>query len=325
MQNLGFWKFFIIGVFVLVGVLYFSKLESVQKYLKSSGELLVAQGEYLKKDESSKKSSENLKILFVGDMMFDRTIRTIMEREGEDHIFSCISDNFKKYDLVVGNLEGPITSNHSVSVGTLPGDSNNMRFTFPAYVSDLLYKNNVRAVSIANNHIFDFGREGVEETKKLLRASGVSFFGDATDINFKTYIYKNVAIVGFNQFLGTDTVDLTMAEISKFSSAGYLVVVFAHWGEEYESVAEYQREWAHSFVDAGASLVIGAHPHVIQGFEKYKNATIYYSLGNFIFDQWWEEKVRKGMGVELIFDNKNISTKEIYFESSRDGRTCLES
>src|SRR5262245_41643103 len=85
-------------------------------------------------------------ILFGGDMMFDRSIRTTIEQKGGDYIFSCLDDVFHSNDLVVANLEGPITDNPSISQNSKMGDSNNFTFTFPPSTAALLYKHNVRLV-----------------------------------------------------------------------------------------------------------------------------------------------------------------------------------
>jgi poly-gamma-glutamate synthesis protein (capsule biosynthesis protein) len=268
------------------------------------------------------KTPSKTTVLFVGDMMFDRTIRTRIEQYGADHVLSCVAETLQGVDMVVGNLEGPITSNPSVSVGTVPGDPSNMQFTFDPSVTAALKKYNIQAVSLANNHMFDFGRSGVMETKKYLTNAGIGFFGDPTDDTHKTLVEKNIAFVGFNQFLGVDSVLVTEKEIRAQKEKGYAVVVFAHWGEEYVAANNYQKQQARAFIDAGADLVVGAHPHVVQESEIYNGKYIYYSLGNFIFDQWWNEDVRTGMGVLLAIEGESLSTQTINFESGRDGRIC---
>jgi poly-gamma-glutamate synthesis protein (capsule biosynthesis protein) len=198
-----------------------------------------------------------------------------------------------------------------------------MRFTFDSQVTEILKNNNFKGVSLANNHIFDFGRVGVEQTKVNLAKSGIKWFGDPVDLAHKTLVEDSYVIVGFNQFLGVDSVEDTKKEIKKYKQEGRFVIVFAHWGEEYLPKTEYQKDWAYQFVDSGADMVIGAHPHVIQESEVYKNKYIYYSLGNFVFDQWWEESVGTGLGVEVVLrEGDNVVVRELKFKSGRDGRTC---
>ena len=187
---------------------------------------------------------------------------------------------------------------------------------------------------MANNHIFDFGKVGIEESRKALKKAGVDWFGDPLDKDKKSFIYhtdplnlvgKSVAFVGFNQFLGVDSIENTVEEIKKRKFDGDIVVVFSHWGDEYVSANDFQKNTARGFIDAGADLVVGAHPHVIQESDVYKGKMIYYSLGNFIFDQWWNSDVKKGMGIELTIPSekdKKITTDTVFFESSRSGAVC---
>ena len=266
-------------------------------------------------------------VLFVGDMMFDRTIRAMADEEGGDYLFACVAPYLKGFDAVVGNLEGPITEHVSLSRFTKPGDVGNTTFTFPTSTATLLARNGVTAVSLANNHILDFGRSGVESSRTYLKSAGVGYFGDPVDPAGKSLVTDvgglKVALVGFNEFLGVDSVSATEGEIRNLDAISDYVIVFAHWGEEYVPMVERQRLAARAFVDAGADAVIGAHPHVIQESEVYKGASIYYSLGNFIFDQYWNEDVRTGLLLEAHVSRKGLSFLERRVSSSRTSGPCL--
>lgn len=268
-------------------------------------------------------------MLFVGDMMFDRTIRSVAEARGGDYLFSCISEYMRGFDAVVGNLEGPITGNPSVSRTTRPGDDGNTVFTFPTSTAGLLARNGVGIVSLANNHIFDFGRAGVRETGESLRSAGVRYFGDPLDPSGKSVMARvgdfSVALVGFNAFLGVDSVKGTVEEIVRLRPGVDRVIVFAHWGDEYVPANEFQRATARAFIDAGAGAVIGAHPHVIQESESYGGGAIYYSLGNFIFDQYWDESVRRGMVLEVAVGREGLSFLPRFVTRERGSGPCLVS
>src|SRR5262245_30399393 len=111
--------------------------------------LLIATGIYIEEHGQFNASQMPLaEVLFGGDMMFDRTIRTTIEQKGGDYIFSCLDDILFSNDLVVANLEGPITQNASVSQNSQMGDGNNFTFTFPPSTAALLYKHNVRLVNL---------------------------------------------------------------------------------------------------------------------------------------------------------------------------------
>ncbi|PIR82596.1 hypothetical protein COU20_01375 [Candidatus Kaiserbacteria bacterium CG10_big_fil_rev_8_21_14_0_10_59_10] len=265
-------------------------------------------------------------VLFAGDMMFDRAIRIAAQRHREDYIFSCIADVLREADIVVGNLEGPITSRPSMSAGSIIDTPENYTFTFPTTTGELLARHNVRLVHIGNNHTFDMGGEGLAETRHWLEAASVAFFGDPE--NKTHYIAREdiggvpLSFVGWNDWYGPSREE-TLAQIAAEAAAGRVVVAYAHWGEEYVPATERQKELARDFVDAGAQLVIGSHPHVIQEDEIYKGAHIYYSLGNFIFDQYWEDAVRTGLLVRVTFSPAGVEhIEEIPVWLERDRRTC---
>ncbi|MBI4079902.1 CapA family protein [Candidatus Kaiserbacteria bacterium] len=266
-------------------------------------------------------------IIFGGDLMFDRTIRMAMNQHGEDYIFSCIDDLLKSADLVVANLEGPITTHPSKSVGTKVGGEGNFTFTFPTSTAALLGRHNVRLVSLGNNHSMNFGREGLAQTKRWLDGAGVSYFGDP-DLGESERV-ERVTIGGILfSFVNwsdwtSDKTDHTVAQVRKEAEEGRVVVVFAHWGDEYVPVLPRVRQLAHSFADAGASIVIGSHPHIVQEKEFYNGTYIYYSLGNFIFDQYWNEAVRKGLLLSVEFTPQSVgSVKEIPIDNQTDRRSC---
>jgi poly-gamma-glutamate synthesis protein (capsule biosynthesis protein) len=99
--------------------------------------------------------------------------------------------------------------------------------------------------------------------------------------------------------------------------------VYSHWGDEYVTANAMQKSLARRFIDAGAEIVIGAHPHVVQEHELYAGKHIYYSLGNFIFDQYFNEQVRRGLMLELALDASGIADiREIPTYLERDRRTC---
>jgi poly-gamma-glutamate synthesis protein (capsule biosynthesis protein) len=275
--------------------------------------------------EMAGKISEQAKILFVGDMMFDRTIRFIADNQDYDSLFSCVSSYLKSFDLVVGNLEGPITLADSVSASTKPGDPGNTAFTFSPLAVFALSEHNVLAVNLGNNHIFDRGEAGLESTKKFLEEGGVKYFGVPNgDIATTTVVNgKEIGLVGFSDFFGENNFEKTTEAIKSLKAKNNFVVVYAHWGEEYVPENTVQKTLAYSFINAGADMVIGSHPHVVQGSEIYNGKRIYYSLGNFIFDQYWDKSVATGMGIELTLDKKMSVVNEQLFSITREGGTCI--
>lgn len=264
-------------------------------------------------------------IVFGGDMMFDRSIRTAMEKHGGDYIFSCISELLKSADLVIANLEGPVTTHPSRSIGSAVGEEDNFTFTFPTSTAALLFRHNIRMVNIGNNHIMNFGLDGLQQTKWWLDSAGVRYVGD---VSGSSAIYRTVersvplSFVGYNEFGGSGYAS-TLAAIRDEAEAGQVVVVYTHWGEEYVPPPERVKILARQFVDAGAEMVIGAHPHIVQEHEVYNGKHIYYSLGNFIFDQYWSESVRRGLLLRVEFAPTGVaSVEEIPIDNQTDRRTC---
>ncbi|EKD46750.1 MAG: hypothetical protein ACD_67C00081G0002 [uncultured bacterium] len=269
-----------------------------------------------------------IRILFVGDMMFDRYIRQVSDKKGYDFVFQKVEDLLKGSDLSVGNLEGPITDSKSVSVDSKMGEPKNYIFTFDSRVSGALAKQNVKLVNIGNNHISNFASSGVESTRKYLTQSGVDFFGDPEDEN-KNFAIKDIkgmkiAFVSYNQFLSGGKQkainDISFAKNSKVD----FIVLYTHWGKEFMTEPEEKtRNLAHEFIDIGADLIIGSHPHVVQSKEEYKGKTIYYSLGNFIFDQYFDPNTQKGLAVQIEIDptSRKIVLREFSLTMKNNGQT----
>lgn len=268
-------------------------------------------------------------ILFGGDMMFDRTIRVAADEKGDDFLFSCIDTTLRDADLIVANLEGPITTHDSTSVGSIPGGENNFTFTFPTSTATLLKRHNISLVNIGNNHIMNFGREGLLQTKEWLGEAGVTYFGDPDSPEAEKVDRREINGIPFS-FVNwsdwtSDKTDHTVQQVRKEIDGGRITVVYTHWGDEYVDPTPQMRQLAHSFIDAGAAIVIGSHPHIIQGHEIYNGKEIYYSLGNFIFDQYWNDDVRSGLLLRVVFGKTSVtSIKEIPIYLERDRRTCIK-
>lgn len=268
-------------------------------------------------------------ILFGGDMMFDRSVRAVMEEQGDDFVLSCIADALRSPDAVVANLEGTITHFPSRSIGTAPGDPHNTTFTFATTTASLLARHNIRIVNLGNNHIADLGREGIIETKANLHAAGVAYFGDpeATESDRVLRVMIRGVPLSFVNWSDwtSDKTDHTVAQIAAEAAAGRVAVVYTHWGEEYVPPIPRVKQLARSFVDAGAAIVIGSHPHIVQEREEYAGRYIYYSLGNFVFDQYFSPEVQRGLMLKVVFAPTGVMhVEEIPIRMTPDRRTCVE-
>jgi poly-gamma-glutamate capsule biosynthesis protein CapA/YwtB (metallophosphatase superfamily) len=270
------------------------------------------------------------RILFAGDMMFDRSVRMAALEHGDDFLFSCLASTLRDADIVVANLEGPVTTHDSMSVGSIVGSGENVTFTFPTSTATLLKRHNISLVNLGNNHIMNFGREGAEQTTKWLDAAGVMHFGDPVALTEAARVKQieldsiPFSFVSWSDWTGGEKEEV-IAQIARERAMGRIVVVYTHWGDEYVSPNERIQSLAREFIDSGAEIVIGSHPHVVLEHEIYNGKYIYYSLGNFIFDQYFNEAVRKGLMLNIVFDRDGVeSIVPIPTYLERDRRTCLK-
>lgn len=307
------------------GVIQYSSIESIVSEEKQSIDVVPNES------AQSKSPQTEIRLLFGGDMMFDRHIRNMANvHGGYDFLFEPISEKLQKYDRVIANLEGPITSQNSKSAGSKIGEANNYVFTFDQASVKSLYNNNIRMVNIGNNHIMNFGKEGLDETEKFLEEGNLDFFGNPLNSD-KQVKYENIhgidiAFVSYNQFV-SGGYDFALQNIKDAKNSSDIVIVYTHWGIEYDThSSESIQKKAHDFIDAGADVIIGSHPHVIQESEEYKGKKIYYSLGNFIFDQYFSDETKQGLLVEMDIDTKSkqLSFHEIPVTLQTNGQVKFE-
>lgn len=198
---------------------------------------------------------------------------------GAEYFLRNVKDIFAMDDMTIVNLEGVLTTSNEAAAGrsyNIKGD--------PSYAK-ILTEGSVEAVSMANNHRLDFGTEGTKDTEAALNAENILY---AYDKNVAIYETQGIQIgyVSVNELAwGQGTEDLVAECIDKLKVAGVdLIFVTCHWGVETKNYPDpYQLQLGKKCIDMGADLVIGHHPHVLQGIEEYKGKLIIHSLGNFCF------------------------------------------
>lgn len=255
-----------------------------------------------------KTTDKTATILTFGDMMLDRLVRKKINENGKTHPFEKIKNFLKGSDIVVANAEGVFTGFPSKTI-----DLSNkiLKFTFDPTLLSSLKKLGFTLFSIANNHALDFGAQGLKESKQNFEKYELSWFGDPLNQNlhsFKTMIRgKKIAFIGYHQF-AQQGFDIVLNEIQKAKKDNNFVIIYPHWGIEYnQKVSETQIKEARAFIDNGADVVIGSHPHVIEPIEIYKNKAIFYSLGNFIFDQSFSSLTSEGLSIGIVIGQEKVS------------------
>lgn len=266
---------------------------------------------------------EDSEIIFyaVGDIMLDRGVDYMIKKNGNYDFkfpFLKIADYLKRADILFGNLES-IISDKGVKVGSI--------YSFraePEAIEGLIFAG-FDILSVANNHVFDYGREAMEDSFERLKKAGIDYVGGGFDekearegivkevkgtkICFLAYTNKGSKYwAATEKNSGIGWLDERIKDdIEKAKDRSDLVIVSFHTGEEYQAQSNKEQEYfSHLAIDSGADLVIGHHPHIVQPIEKYKNGWIAYSLGNFVFDQYFSEETMKGLLLEVIIENKKI-------------------
>ncbi len=271
-------------------------------------------------------SREKIKLIFVGDMILDRGVKTSVHENGKGEfvfLFEKSREVLKEADILFGNLESVISDK-----GTRIGS----RYSFraPPEAVNGLTEAGFDIVSVANNHVFDYGREAMEDSFIRLKQAGIKITGGGFDyaeacspvvievrgVEVAFLAYTDLAIEHW--LAGENNSGICFLKEENLSSgirkaSSDIVVVSMHFGNEYqEKPTARQKYWARTAVDSGADLVIGHHPHVIQPIENYNNGLIAYSLGNFIFDQNFSEETMEGLVVEVEVSSQGREAVRLY-------------
>lgn len=240
-------------------------------------------------------------IALVGDILPAARVLDYMNQFGFDYPFEGSRSLLQAADITAGNLETAITDR-----GT-PEENKEYVYRGPKEALAPIKDAGFDFLSLANNHSMDYGWEGLSDTMDALDDIDIAHAGsgiDDTEAFTPAYIESKGVTVGFvsltrvipisknvwkadkaNPGLAESySTERAVAAIREAKSHADLVVVMVHWGEERSDTPnKFQKSLAYAYVDAGADLVVGSHPHVLQGFEKYKGKWIAYSLGNFVF------------------------------------------
>lgn len=241
-----------------------------------------------------------------GDLMFDRNVYHHYKDIGLMEIFKNFGTRpFRGVDLPLANLEGPISGSAIDDIST-----GSMVFNFPPETPSVLKKMNLSVVSLANNHTLNAGQSGFETTKKILTENKIKFLGSQEEFS-KDNLLRVESAIPLSIIALDQLVNINQAEVNKMiteeEKAGRAVIVFPHWGVEYQAHHNSDQELlAHRWIDAGADIIIGSHPHVTQDFEIYKNRPIIYSLGNFVFDQYFSKETQEGLVIAGIINESEI-------------------
>lgn len=264
-------------------------------------------------------------MLFFGDIMLDRSVKKQIDTNGSDYIFSKLAGQENRFfmgmDLIHANLEGPFADSRRAT-------SKEIAFRFDPILLPMLKKYNFGMFSQANNHSLDMGSAGYAESLENLKSAGFDVYGaqyrlDDSSIKVKQVGNNTILFIGLN-----DTNEpVNMEKVKALILRGQTIdedlkpeftIVNIHWGQEYKEISNSrQRELAHALIDAGGDIVIGHHPHVVQEMEIYKNRPIFYSLGNFVFDQYFSVPTQQGLGIGIALRPNSITIYPTALEQTK--------
>ncbi len=308
------------------------------------GLILVALGSWLLpchgRTEGDGATTDTLTIVFTGDILLDRGVRKVIDHHGVDALFTAGVDSvFRQAQVVVGNLECPATKIQAPVM---------KRFIFrtePEWL-DSLRQHGFTHLNMANNHSIDQGRAGLSDTRHHIIEAGMTPVGAGDSMSQATlpillsnhprpvYLFasnrlplENFAYLTDQPCISQEPMDsliFRIAETKKADSTA-IVIVSLHWGGEHTlQPVPRQRMEAHRIIDAGADALICHHTHTLQTIEEYHGHPIYYSIGNFIFDQSRQINARACM-VRLSITKNRMDTETIPIQIQRCAPTVRNS
>jgi poly-gamma-glutamate synthesis protein (capsule biosynthesis protein) len=258
--------------------------------------------------------------------MLGGTAEEIMLKNSYDYPFKHTRHLLSNADIVLGNLEGPLTNSEAAEAS----DKQYLFRSPPQSVVPALRRAGFNAMNLANNHILDYGINGMNETIQSLDQSGITSIGAGQNLiqaragRIIRTAHGDVALLGYSltfpeSFWATDTKPGTafghrkqiVEDIHRLSQQADYIIVSFHWGrEKTEALRPYQPRLARAAIDAGADVVLGHHPHILQAIEAYRQGLIIYSLGNYVFGSYSQD-ARDSVVARISLHNGNYHSAEL--------------
>lgn len=241
---------------------------------------------------------------FMGDMMLGRFVDHTIKRYDESVIFAGTNIEMNSLDYLSGNFEHPIIND---DIKLENKEREKIYLSVNEQVLDIIKNAGFTNVNLANNHMNDYGEEGVIHTVEALEKAAIPFVGagknrsEAYQIHYEEIKGKIIATLGFTEIytrdaltgietpgVATSNIKIMLNKIHEARKYADFVITHIHWGTEYKTKYDKrQRQIAEVLADEGVDIIIGHHPHVLQTVDVIDNTIVFYSLGNFIFDQGW--------------------------------------
>ncbi|UCZ51548.1 CapA family protein [Bacillus shivajii] len=304
----------IFGLLLILLLLKFFSFVSLQLYQNELGDTEDRIGKdkqersfsFSVKEEEFVWKRDPIRLMFVGDLMMDWSVKETMDTKGVDYPFLYVREDIQSADIAIANLETTVTNiDHTYK------DPNQL-YNFqskPEHIEGIVNAG-IDLVSLANNHAMDYGEAGLLDTMKNLDDYGIDYIGAGTTIEeaFRSQTYEihgqTINIMAATRFVpavswytfdentkagvaGAYDLDFLIKKVKEEKEGADYLILFIHWGiERTDMPAEYQKYYVKKLAEAGIDAIIGHHPHWLQGFEYYDGVPVAYSLGNFLFPDY---------------------------------------
>ncbi len=258
-------------------------------------------------------------VVFTGDVMLGRHVETLLRRHGSSSVYEGLKlKELGEHPAVVGNFEAAALLPHTQT------PAHTLRFSV-AEENIAAFGEQFTHASLANNHSLDYGEVGYLNAVTLLENAGVAVFGHNVILDTRSLSYieterGKIALIGVNASQKIPESKDIEAVCTKAKRLSDFQVVYIHWGDEYVTThSNTQRVLAEELVQACADLIVGHHPHVVQDIDLIQGVPVFYSLGNYVFDQYFSEEVQEGLVVVLRLDE--VPSLELIPVSSKETKS----
>lgn len=252
-------------------------------------------------------STTPFSVTLVGDIMLARSVELWMQGSGIAYPFLHVQDIIGSSTVSFANFEAAIPENHEHTVAY------STRFSTDAKYITELAKSGITHVSLANNHAHDFGGTAEANTRIVLAGNGVIPFGNANTVSTTsvTYVHSGsttVSFIAIQNVYGALDYDEIKKIIIQMNETSDIQIAYIHWGTEYQPTHDLEQEvLAKHLVSLGIDAIVGHHPHVVEDIQMVQGVPVFYSLGNFIFDQYFSTAVQQGLALRLEYTNRALT------------------
>ena len=268
---------------------------------------LVQEIEHAPVQKTESQEFQSGSVLFVGDIMLGRRIETYMEAHGEGYPFASTTEIIQGHDIAVGNFEGTVPKIHTQTPDL------SYQFSIRSSYLRTLANAGFDVLSLANNHAYDYGYTAYEHTRLVCETVHIVCGGHPRDIATSSRAVvavgsTTVGILFLHTLYQEPDPETLAAAVALLIRESDIQIAYVHWGEEYLTTHTHAQETlGRLLIGYGIDAVIGHHPHVVEDVELYQGKPIIYSLGNFIFDQFFSTEVQTGLGLRMYIEESSIT------------------